>query len=270
MGMATLGVRGRLAGFAPHLAVTVFVLVALVSPLLLVTGSLVRDAGEPLSAETWPAAVRTVVLALGVAAVSLPVAVVIAASLRRRAGWVRALGVLLCGAPMVLNLLVVILSWQVVLEHDGLLATVWSALLPGDPPRLLFTPLASVLAMAYVVVPVMALIVLFSLRRLDPRTIEAARLLGASPVQRFLLVELGSVTPSLVASFIMGYVVCLNLYLVPEYLSGPELTTLGFLAHQDVIKSFAVEQAAARSGVLLVLAIVPVLIASAVERRQRR
>jgi ABC-type sulfate transport system permease component len=37
-----------------------------------------------------------------------------------------------------------------------------------------------------------------------------------------------------------------------------------------VIKSFDIERAAARSGVLLLLAFVPVFVASAVERRQRR
>jgi len=259
-----------ITGFAPHLTAVLFVAVALVAPLALVTASFATGGGEPLGEETWPAAVRTVLLAMGVAAVSLPVAVVIAASLSRRAAWVRALGILVCGAPLVLNLLVVILSWQVMLEQDGLVHQVWTALLPGEPPAILFTPLASVLAMAYVVVPVMVLILLFSFRRIDPRTREAARLLGASPWQRFLLVELGSVTPSLIAAFVMGYAICLNLYLVPEYLTGPELTTLGYLAHQDVVKSFRIDQAAARSGVLLLVAIVPVCVATVLEWKQQR
>lgn len=262
----------RVSRLVPGTVLALFMTVGLLVPLGLVVvqladspdqlGEAIRDSGS--------ATIRSVLLAAGVSALALPIAVAIARPLSRASQWVRAVGVTLCGAPLVLNLLVVILAWMVVLEHDGLARWAWrTAHLPGTAPEWMFTPTAAMLAMIYVVTPVMALLLMYSFRQIDPRMVEAARLLGARPLTRLVRVELGYVAPSLVTAFVMGYVICLNLYLVPEYLTGPGLTTLGFLVQQDVIKSFDISLAAAHSVILLLAAVLPVCGALAVEWRVR-
>lgn len=276
----TRGTPERRAGWVaragrmlPGAALTVVVGAALGVPLALVLRELaVRpvDLGAALD-DSWSAAVRTVLMAAGVSALSLPVAAGTGYALSRASARVRALGVVLCGVPLVLNLLVVILSWMVVFENDGLVRWAWAAAgLPGGGPRLMFTPAATVFAMVYVVTPVMSLLLLSSFARINPRTREAAHLLGASVGLRFFLVELGYVAPSLLTAFVLGYVVSLNLYLVPEYLTGPDLTTLGFLVQQDVVTTFDVQLAAAQSVLLLLAAVVPVALALLAEWRLRR
>jgi ABC-type spermidine/putrescine transport system permease subunit I len=263
----------RRARWLPATVVTGFVVAGLLLPLALIVVELGtgRERLADVVAGSLSATVRSVLLALAVPAVSLAPAVMIAAPLSRARPLVRLLGVALCGAPLVLNLLVVILAWMVVLEPAGLVGTVWARLgLPGDPPDLMFTHTASVLAMAYVVTPVMALVLLPSFRRIDSRTRESARLLGASPLTRFVVVELGYVAPAMLNALVIGYLSCLNVYLVPEYLTGPQLTTLGFLVQQDVITSFDLTGAGAQALILLVVALLPVSVALTVDRRLRR
>ncbi|WP_210828034.1 ABC transporter permease [Micromonospora sp. C95] len=258
---------------APAAVLTVFMVGGLVLPLGLVLAEL---AAEPerlgqVVGESAAAAGRSVLLAVVVAAIALPPAITVARSLTRARHAVRVVGVALCVLPLVLNLLVVILAWMVVLEREGLVNTLWTTMaLPGDPPQILYTRSAAVLAMAYVVMPVMALILLDSFRRIDPRMREAARLLGARPLTRFVLVELGFVAPALVTAYVMGYVLCLNLYLVPEYLTGPHLTTLGFLVQENVIKSFDLGSAAVQATMLFVMAVLPVCGALAMDRGVRQ
>ncbi|MEU4559551.1 ABC transporter permease subunit [Actinoplanes sp. NPDC023936] len=267
-------VRWRVAArVAPAAAVTVFMVGGLVVPLGLV---LVELTAEPdrfgaVVRDSLSAAGRSVLLAVVVAAIALPPAVVVARSLSRARPAVRVVGILLSLLPLLLNLLVVILAWLVVLEREGLVAVAWSALaLPGDPPGILYTRSAAVLAMVYVVMPVMALILLDSFHRIDPRMREAARMLGARPLTSLVRVELGFVAPALVTAFVMGYVICLNLYLVPEFLTGPDLTTLGLLVQQDVIETFDLRQASSRALMLFVMAALPVCGALAVDRGVRQ
>ena len=214
---------------------------------------------------------RSIALAVVVSLLSMPIAAIIAYQLSRQSAPARAIAVTVCTMPIVVNVLVVILAWMVILEHDGIVSTVWRATgAPSPAPQLLFTPIASMLAMIYVVAPVMVLILLYSFKQIDDHTREAARLLDHSTLRRFLLIELLFVTPALVVSFVIGYVVTLNLYLLPEYLTGPSLTTLGLLVQLDVVKSFDVTSAAVRSTMLWVAALVPLAFAILFERWIRR
>ncbi|MCJ8508669.1 hypothetical protein MUU53_12175 [Rhizobium lemnae] len=251
----------------------VIMAVGLGAPLSLV---MLEVTADPIAAwqaieRSTPSFIRTVLLSSLVPLLSLFPSVALASSLRRCHPLVRLIGIVLCSIPLFLNLLVVIIAWMLILEPRGLVAVMWSTLgLCGSPPQLLFTPIATVLAMVYVVTPVMALMILQAMMRTDAFMLEAAKLLAVPPVVRFVLVELGSVAPTIIASILAGYLISLNLYLIPEYLTGPELTTLGFLIQQNVLQSFNITRASAQSLMLVAAAVAPVLIALWVERALRR
>jgi ABC-type spermidine/putrescine transport system permease subunit I len=100
--------------------------------------------------------------------------------------------------------------------------------------------------------------------------LKLAKLLGVPLILRFVLVELGVVAPTVIASMLAGYIISLNLYLIPEYLTGPGLTTLGFLVQQSVLQSFDLTLASAQSLLLVAVAVVPLAIGLWAEWALRR
>jgi ABC-type spermidine/putrescine transport system permease subunit I len=257
----------------PSAPVVLMIVAGYFLPLVLVLAWVPKDLAQAFDTarDAMPTLARTVGISLLVAIVSLPIAVSIAQPLSLSPARARLLAAAVLAAPLVLNLLVVVLAWMVILEPDGLLVAAWHLLhLPGNPPALLYTPVASVVAMAYVVTPIMALLLLQTFSQIDPRAREAGRLLGASRVQRMVHLDLAFAAPSMVTSLILGYLICLNLYLIPEYLTGPRLTTLGMLIQLDVLAQFDLARAAVLSLMLMAAAVLPLALAMAFESRFAR
>lgn len=223
---------------------------------------------EILRASPVPSvALESLRVCLVVSALALPVALVIAYPLSRATTGVRVLGTALCSLPLLLNLLVIILAWLIILERDGVLNWALSSLgLVSKPLQLLFTRGATYAAMLYALVPVMALLLLHSLVRVEPSTRETAGLLGAGRVRTFVLVEVGQVLPAVAASLLMGFIIAFNLFLIPEYLTGPDLTLLPLLVQQSVIRSFDLRTAAILSSAILAFMTIPLTLGWLIER----
>ncbi|MGF1648341.1 MAG: ABC transporter permease subunit [Kineosporiaceae bacterium] len=229
----------------------------------LTASGLVRLTSAPVPAVVG----RTLLTAVVVTLVSLPLAVGQAYAVRRSRGLLRALGVLSCAVPTVLNALVVTLAWLVILQRGGVLDTAAQVLgLPGGAVRFLYQPGSSLVAMVYAVVPMMALVVLAGMLRLDPQSHEAALLLGARR-RHLLLLDLGALARPLTLAAMVAYLAVLNLHLVTEYLSGPAMGQLGQLVQQYVLTSYDVAAAAAAALVLAALAGIPLLVTAAIDRR---
>ncbi|MCP3976548.1 MAG: ABC transporter permease subunit [bacterium] len=257
--------------------VLLFVGVGLLIPLSLVligaleATSTDRSAFDVVQSPPVPAVLgRTLVTAALVSAIALPLAFAIAHALRRVSPWVRSTASAVFILPLVLNLLVIILAWLLILEKNGLIGWVLRATTgDDDPPSFLFNPIASYLAMLYAIVPVMVLLIAYDLGRQHPSTREAAQLLGVSPWHVLLRIDIGQALPALISSYAIGYVIALNLYLVPEFLTGPQLTMLPFLVQQSVLNAFDLRTAAAISLLLATLSLVPLSALVWAENRQR-
>jgi putrescine transport system permease protein len=104
-----------------------------------------------------------------------------------------------------------------------LLLFVWSENTFGWPPRGMWTVIAAhtTLGAAYVTAIVRA-----RLLNLDPTLSEAALDLGARPAKVFFLIKMPIIIPSIIASWLIAYIISFDDLILVSFTSGPGITTL--------------------------------------------
>lgn len=214
------------------------------------------------------AALRTVGVSAMASAISLPSSLIAAFGLARLGPVALTVVVLVLALPMFLNVLVVILAWLVILQPDG--AFVWLTTV-GFAQSLLdalrHSTLASVIAIVNVLIPVQTLLFIYSIKQRDDSLVDASLLLGVSRARTFWSIDLGLLAPSIAGVWAIGTLITVNLYLIPEFITGPKLTMLPFLIQQAVIQKFDLAQAARLAMVTMVVTLVPILLARLVQLR---
>jgi len=139
-------------------------------------------------------------------------------------------GLLLLGliAPFFISYLMRMLAWINLLQDDGWVNDVllWIGIL--DAPRNWLDGRASsvILGMVYGYVPFMILPLYAFLDRIDRSLLDAARDLGASPLQAFRLVTLPLSVPAILAGCVIIALPMFGDYYTPDLLSGSPKTSL--------------------------------------------
>lgn len=112
-----------------------------------------------------------------------------------------------------------------------LLLFVWSENTFGWPPRGLWTVIAAhtTLGAAYVTAIVRA-----RLLNLDPILSEAALDLGARPGKVFFLIKLPIIIPSIIASWLIAYIISFDDLILVSFTSGPGITTLPLMIFSSI------------------------------------
>jgi spermidine/putrescine transport system permease protein len=109
--------------------------------------------------------------------------------------------------------------------NNGLLALG----LVDEPIRLLYTDLAVMLGMVYVLLPFMILPLYSAIEKLDWRLVDAAADLGADPLRRFVTVVLPLSLPGVVAGCLLVFMPALGLFFISDVLGGAREMLLGNL-----------------------------------------
>lgn len=158
------------------------------------------------------------------AVIGYPVAWFVA---RRGGAWKSALLTLLL-VPLYTGDMVRIFAWRVILGAEGVLNRflVWTGLLEAPLQVLLFSPVASHIALTYNVLPFMVIGLWLGYEALDDRLVEAAQDLGAPPVAIFRRVVLPMTLPGLIAGGLMVFVMVVGDYLTPQLLGGASGVTV--------------------------------------------
>jgi spermidine/putrescine transport system permease protein len=97
------------------------------------------------------------------------------------------------------------------------------------PLEILFTPTAVLIGLVYTWLPFMILPLYASLEGLNPRLLEAAEDLGATPFQTFIKVTLPLTKGGLIAGSILVFIPSLGDWLVPHFLGGGKVMMAGSL-----------------------------------------
>ncbi|HEU0336300.1 MAG TPA: ABC transporter permease [Gaiellaceae bacterium] len=139
-------------------------------------------------------------------------------------------GLLLAGlvAPFFISYLMRMLSWINLLQEDGWVndALAWLHLV-DEPINWLDGRASSVvLGLVYGYVPFMILPLYAFLDRVDPRLLEAARDLGASPAEAFRMVTLPLSVPAVLAGTVIVALPMFGDYYTPDLLSGSPNTSM--------------------------------------------
>ncbi|MDO4633190.1 MAG: ABC transporter permease [Eubacteriales bacterium] len=139
--------------------------------------------------------------------------------------------VLLFILPMWMNFLLRTLAWQTLLEKNGVINLVLTAMhLPAL--NIINTPYAIVLGMVYDFLPFMVLPIYNVLIKLDKDMINAARDLGANGLQTFLKITLPLSMPGIISGITMVFVPALTTFVISDLLGGGKILLIGNVIEQ--------------------------------------
>jgi molybdate transport system permease protein len=203
-------------------------------------------------------------------ALGLPLAVLTAWALARGRFPGRVVLDILAHLPLVLPPVVV--GWLLLLVF-GVRGPVGSVLQSWFGIRLAFTASGAALACAVMAFPLMLRAIRLSLEAIDPGLEEAARTLGAGPVDRFLTIALPLAAPGVLVGGIVGFAASLGEFgaVITFAANIPGQTEILPLAIYTALQTPGGDATAARlSLVSVVLAVIFLLASEAVSRRVSR
>jgi spermidine/putrescine transport system permease protein len=178
-----------------------------------------------------------------------------------RAGRWRNLALLVIVAPFFVTYLVRTLAWLNILADEGPVVGLLRTLhILGEDGRLLATTFAVVAGITYNFLPFMALPLYVSLEQLDPRLLEAAKDLYASPVQAFLRVTLPLSAPGIVAGTLLTFIPAAGDFINAALLGTPRQSMIGNVIQNRFLEQIDYPTAAALSFILMALILVALLV----------
>lgn len=137
--------------------------------------------------------------------------------------------------PMWMNFLLRTLAWQTLLEKNGVINGILTALhLP--PQGLINTPGAIILGMVYNFLPFMVLPIYNVLCKIDDNTINAARDLGANFFQTLIRIWFPLSVPGVISGITMVFVPALTTFVISNLLGGSKILLIGNVIEQEFTK----------------------------------
>ena len=134
--------------------------------------------------------------------------------------------------PMWMNFLLRTMAWQTLLEKNGVINSILSFFhLPAL--EIINTPYAIVLGMVYNFLPFMVLPIYNVLIKIDSNVLNAARDLGANPVQTFVKVTFPLSIPGVISGITMVFVPALTTFVISDLLGGGKILLIGNVIEQS-------------------------------------
>ncbi|SDN76578.1 ABC transporter permease [Ensifer sp. YR511] len=155
------------------------------------------------------------------------------------------------------NLLARTYAWMVLLQRTGLINKTLIGLGLIDAPLPLVNNLVGVtIGMTYIMLPFVILPLMGVIRSIDPATLRAAALCGATRLQCFLRVLLPLSLPGIASGALMVFVMSLGYFVTPALLGGTSNMMLAELVAQFVQSLVNWGMGGAAALVLLVVTLV--------------
>lgn len=157
-------------------------------------------------------------------------------------------------APFFVTYLVRTLAWLNILADEGPVVGLLQGLgLLGEGDRLLATTTAVVAGITYNFLPFMALPLYVSLEQLDPRLLEAAKDLYASPLHAFLRVTVPLSAPGIIAGTLLTFIPAAGDFINAQLLGTPRQYMIGNVIQSKFLELIDYPAAAALSFILMAL-----------------
>jgi spermidine/putrescine transport system permease protein len=208
----------------------------------------------------WQELLRSMVYAGTATIVCLLLGYPLAYAIAFKAGRWRNLMLVLVIAPFFTSFLIRTLAWQLILSDQGIVVDVFQFLhIIGPDGRLLATPFAVICGLVYNFLPFMVLPLYAALEKIDPRLIEAAGDLYASPIRGFFKVVWPLSLAGVVAGTLLTFIPAAGDYINSELLGNTETKMIGNVI-QDLFTSTGDYPAAGALSVTLMLIIVAMVI----------
>lgn len=167
--------------------------------------------------------------------------------------------------PMWMNFLLRTLAWQTLLEKTGVINNILSFLhLPAL--NIINTPYAIVLGMVYNFLPFMVLPIYNSLSKIDSDIINAARDLGANPVQVFVKITLPLSVPGIISGITMVFIPALTTFVISKLLGGSKILLIGNVVEEEFTQASNWHLGSGLSIVLMLFIIVNMVISAVFDK----
>lgn len=191
--------------------------------------------------------------------ISLIIAYPFAYFLSRRPASSQRVQVMLVMLPMWMNLLIRTYSWMNILEKNGVINYVLSALgLPNI--TMIGTPGAVILGMVYNYLPYMILPIYTVMTKISPQLLEAAEDLGCNGFQKLRRIILPLSVPGVVSGIAMVFVPSVSTFYISQKLGGGKILLVGDVIERQMIQNNNYNLGAALSLVLMVLILISMAI----------
>jgi spermidine/putrescine transport system permease protein len=163
--------------------------------------------------------------------------------------------------PFFVTYLIRTLSWETILEDDGIVVNTLQAVgLLGQNGRILATTGAVIAGLTYNFLPFMILPLYASLERIDGRMLEAGYDLYGTRRAVFTRITLPLSMPGLVAGVLLTFIPAAGDFINAELLGTPRQTMIGNVIQSRFLELTDYPTAAALSFVLMALILVLVLV----------
>jgi len=204
-----------------------------------VTPDFLLDAYGRAIADYWQVGLATFAIALAAGVVTTALAFLFAYVIRFKAGrWGDAL-LFLTLVTLFGGYLVKVYAWKSILGTDGILNSALLGLGLVDEPLgiFIYNPAAVIVALVHFLLPLAVLPVYASMRNIRDITLEAARDLGASPLEVLGGIVLPQCRAGLVAAFAFSFLIAVGDYITPLFLGGTGGAMVGmFIANAFSIR----------------------------------
>ncbi len=163
--------------------------------------------------------------------------------------------------PMWMNFLLRTLAWQTLLEKTGVINNILSFLhLPTL--NIINTPYAIVLGMVYNFLPFMVLPLYNALVKIDKNVINAAKDLGANPVQTFTKITFPLSLPGVISGITMVFVPALTTFVISTLLGGSKVLLIGNVIEQEFTQTGNWYLGSGLSIVLMIFIIISMILSA--------
>ena len=144
--------------------------------------------------------------------------------------------VLLCIVlPYFTSTIVRTYAWMVLLGRNGLINQLLLALgLVAEPVNLLYNRTGVIIGMTYVLLPYMVLTLYAAMKAVDPRLMQAAEGMGASPAQVFRRVFMPLTLHGVVAGVLITFILAIGFFVTPALMGGPGEVMVAMLIEREV------------------------------------
>lgn len=196
--------------------------------------------------------IRTLRIALVTSAIAVPVAYPLAfVMVRGNPFWSRIV-MLVVISPLLVLVVVRAYGWKLILAKQGLLNWCLKALgIADDPPQILYTEWAVIIASVHVFLPFIVLPLAGAIGKIPPSIEEAARTLGADARVIFWRIIFPMSLPGLAVGVTLVFSLTAASYVTPQLLGGNFTTMLGTLVEQQIFTNNDWPFAAAIATVLI-------------------
>ena len=170
--------------------------------------------------------------------------------------------------PYWTNFLVRTYAWLVLLNNEGIINKFLKNIgLIDQPIEMLYTPLAVIVGMTYLYLPLMILPIYAALEKVDKNLVEASLDLGSSAWKSLKTISIPLAMPGILIGLIFVFVPSMGNFVVPELLGGGKTVMIGNLVRDQFLKARDWPFGATFALILTIILVILISIQSRVSKK---